>query len=214
MAIYGNFGQKRNNFINLPSSIVLLNDYQMGLDSVTFDNATQNQLECVTLLISADEIPEAPENLTVVLSSTDPEVTIDPTRNMATIIITDNREFYLDKIITSREPVSVETDPFDMDVSKQVLQPTRGWRGGGGGGGGTVNFVLCQRLWSSNKTSSPPSLYHFAHNYLKLHMQKENFPYVNGTCYHCPCCECCQLHMTSRLSYTECKHSLNHGILI
>ena len=76
------------------SSIVLLDDYQVGLDVVVFNSTTQNQLECVTLPITADDVPEAPENLTVMFSSTDSEVTIDPTRNMATITIIDSREFY------------------------------------------------------------------------------------------------------------------------
>lgn len=69
-------------------------DYQVGLDTVTFDSTTTNQRECLTLPIVVDGNTEEPETLTVQLTGAEAPLVINSARNMATITIIDIREFF------------------------------------------------------------------------------------------------------------------------
>ena len=72
---------------------VVPGDFQSLMDQLTFNSGSGLQRDCATITVGSDTILEDDESFSVVLTTTDPDVTISP--NTAVVTLTNDDSKYL-----------------------------------------------------------------------------------------------------------------------
>ena len=79
-------------------------DFQSLMDQLTFNSGSGLQRDCATITVGSDTILEDDESFSVVLTTTDPDVTISP--NTAVVTITDDDSKLTSLVITITDGAS------------------------------------------------------------------------------------------------------------
>ena len=79
-------------------------DFQSLMDQLTFNSGSGLQRDCATITVGSDTILEDDESFSVVLTTTDPDVTISP--NTAVVTITDDGSKLTSLVITITDGAS------------------------------------------------------------------------------------------------------------
>ena len=74
-------------------------DFQSLMDQLTFNPGNGLQRDCATITVGSDTILEDDERFSVVLTTTDPDVTIDPNTTVITLTNDDSKYLCLTSLV-------------------------------------------------------------------------------------------------------------------